>query len=113
MLFALTGAKAYYLAGMYYVLFAAGGVWAERRLLAKDSPRAVRGWVALMLVGALVALPLTLPVLPEAAQPTGSWVGNVNKDLSATIGWPQFVAQIAGIARTLPPRARPPGRVHG
>ena len=31
-LFALAGAKTYYLGGMYFVLFAAGGVWVEERM---------------------------------------------------------------------------------
>jgi len=101
--FTLGGAKPYYLAGMYYALFAGGGVWAERRLLSREPPRGVRGWVALMLAGLAMALPLTLPVLPEQAQPTRSWISNVNKDLSATIGWPQFVAQVAAVAHHLPP----------
>ena len=101
-LFALTGAKVYYLAGIYFVLFALGGVWAEERLDAKQPPRGLRGWVALMLVGLVLALPVTLPVLPENAMPRGSWIGNVDKDLSATVGWPQFVHQIADIAATLP-----------
>ena len=101
--FALSGAKPYYLAGMYYALFAGGGVWAEHRLMSKEPARGVRGWVALMVVGLMVALPLTLPVLPEAAQPSGSWVGGVNKDLSATIGWSQLVAQVAAVAHHLPP----------
>jgi Dolichyl-phosphate-mannose-protein mannosyltransferase len=101
-LFAVTGAKVYYLAGIYFVLFAAGGVWAENRLDAKRPPRGLRGWTALMLAGGVLALPLTLPVLPENALPKGSWINNVNKDISATVGWPQFVHQIADVASTLP-----------
>jgi 4-amino-4-deoxy-L-arabinose transferase-like glycosyltransferase len=98
--FTLTGAKPYYLAGMYFVLFGAGGVWAERRCERKG--RSARGWVALMLVGALAAVPLTLPVLPERALAKGSWQGDINKDLSATVGWQDFAAQVAGVVSTLP-----------
>jgi hypothetical protein len=101
-LFAVTGAKVYYLAGIYFVLFAFGGVWAEERLDARQPPRGVRGWVALMLVGVVFALPLTLPVLPVSALPKGSWINNVDKDVSATVGWPQFVHQIADVAATVP-----------
>jgi len=102
--FTLTGGKSYYLGGMYFVLFAAGGVWAEGRLRRKGaSPRA---WIALMLAGALAALPITLPVLPASALATGSAAGNINKDLSATLGWQPFVAQVAGVAATLPPAER-------
>jgi hypothetical protein len=104
--FTLTGAKSYYLAGMYFVLFAAGGVWAETRLLAHGTPKPMRGWVALMLAGLVFALPLSLPVLPAAELPTTSWEGSINKDLSATVGWPQFVRQVATIADRLPARER-------
>jgi Dolichyl-phosphate-mannose-protein mannosyltransferase len=104
--FMLTGAKSYYLAGMYFVLFAAGGVWAETRLLTHRPPKGLRGWVALMLAGLVFALPLSLPVLPQAALPTTSWESNINKDLSATVGWPQFVLQVATIADRLPAQDR-------
>jgi Dolichyl-phosphate-mannose-protein mannosyltransferase len=105
-LFAATGAKVYYLAGIYFALFALGGVWAEERLDEKQPARGLRGWVVLMLAGLVLALPLTLPVLPERALPKGSWVGNVDKDMSATVGWPQFAHQIADIAATLPAAQR-------
>jgi hypothetical protein len=104
--FTLTAAKPYYLAGMYYVLFAAGGVWAERRLLAHRPPRGVRGWVALMVAGVLFSLPITLPVLPASSLPKGSWESNVNKDLSATVGWHELVAQVAHVADGLPASQR-------
>ena len=100
--FTLSGAKTYYLAGIYFVLFAAGGVAAERRLRSKGKPGRVRGWIAVMVVGGVVALPLTLPVLPESTLPTGSWESQINKDLSATVGWPSYVRQVAGIVNTLP-----------
>jgi hypothetical protein len=104
--YAVSGGKPYYLAGMYFVLFAAGGVWAEERLLCKVPPRGVRGWASLMIAGAVVALPLTLPVLPASALPKSSWEGNVNKDLSATVGWRDLVGQVAQVARELPPAER-------
>jgi 4-amino-4-deoxy-L-arabinose transferase-like glycosyltransferase len=99
--FTLTGAKPYYLAGMYFVLFAAGGVWAERRLHSRQPARGIRGWVTLMIAG-LVVLPLVVPVLPEGALAKGSWEGNINKDLSATVGWQAFVRQIATVSHTIP-----------
>jgi len=104
--FTLSGAKSYYLAGNYFVLFAAGGVAAEHRLHSKGKPGRVRGWITLMVVGGVVALPLTLPLLPESTLPTGSWEGQINKDLSATVGWPSYVRQVAGIVGTLPPGER-------
>ncbi len=110
LLFTLGGAKPYYLAGMYFVLFASGGVWAEARLDRRQPARGLRGWIALMLVGLVMALPLTLPVVPESAMPKGSWIGNVDKDLSATVGWPRFVRQIADVAATVPPGQRAASR---
>jgi hypothetical protein len=104
--FPLSGGKPYYLAGLYYVLFAAGGLWAERRLLARRPPRGVRGWAALMIVGCVLAVPLSLPVLPASSLPRGSWEGNINKDLSATLGWQAFVRQVASVSHELPPAQR-------
>jgi 4-amino-4-deoxy-L-arabinose transferase-like glycosyltransferase len=104
--FTLTSGKPYYLAGMYYVLFAAGGVWAENRLLAHTPPRGVRGWTALMVASGLISLPLALPVVPAGSLPQGSWEGNVNKDLSATVGWQGLVAQVARVEATLPASQR-------
>ena len=112
-LFTVTGAKSYYLAGMYFVLFAAGGSWAEERLDARRPPRGIRGWVALMTVGVVIALPLALPVLPATALAKGPWEGNINKDLSATVGWQSLVAQIAKVSASLPAEQTcPSGDLH-
>jgi hypothetical protein len=59
-----------------------------------------------MIGGFVVALPLTLPILPEHTLPVGSWEGTVNKDLSATVGWEDLVRQVASVADGLPPRDR-------
>ncbi len=104
--FTFGGAKPYYLAGMYFVLFAAGGVWAESRLVQRRPPQGIRGWVVLMLVGGIAALPLVLPVLPQGDLAKGPWEGRINKDLSATVGWQPFVGQIARVSRSLPPDER-------
>ena len=98
--YTLSGAKPYYLAGIYFVLFAAGGVWAERRLAGR--PRAARALGAWLVAGAVVFAPLTLPVLPVSAMPTSSWESKINKDLSATVGWRGMVRQLAAEAATLP-----------
>jgi 4-amino-4-deoxy-L-arabinose transferase-like glycosyltransferase len=104
--YALSGAKPYYFAGMYFVLFAAGGVWAEDRLNRRQPPRGLRGWIALMLAGLLIGLPLTLPVLPERALPKSNWEEDINKDLSATVAWRSFVGQVATVVSALPPTER-------
>jgi len=102
----LGGAKPYYLGGMYFVLFAAGGVWADERLGARGRRRATTGLVAWIVVGAALATPLVLPVLPVTALAKGDWEGRINKDLSATVGWEHFVGQVAEVAATLPPSER-------
>jgi len=101
-LFTLGGAKTYYLAAMYFVLFAAGGVWAEMRLDSRQPTKNTRGWVLLMAVGFIVALPLVVPVLSRSTLPTGSWESNINKDLSATVGWQELVQQVADVTKTVP-----------
>jgi hypothetical protein len=45
-------------------------------------------------------------VLPQSTLPTSGWEGNINKDLSATVGWQGFVRQIGAVASTLPPGER-------
>jgi Dolichyl-phosphate-mannose-protein mannosyltransferase len=105
-LFTLGGAKSYYLAGMYFVLFAAGAKWSEDRLDSRRPARGVGGWILLMAAGLVIALPLTLPVLSQKTLPTGSWEGNINKDLSATLGWQDFVRQVAAVSGGLPPSER-------
>jgi 4-amino-4-deoxy-L-arabinose transferase-like glycosyltransferase len=102
LLYAVTGAKSYYLAGGYYALFAAGGIWAEERLRSKWPAKGLRRWIAFLVAGSVLTLPLTLPVLPASALAKGSWEGSINKDLSATVGWPDLVGQIATIAKRLP-----------
>ena len=81
--YAVAGAKSYYLAGMCYPLFAAGGVWFEERLAGRR-PALMRHRIALVVSGAALALPLTLPVLPESGLATGSWEGAV---VGSLIGW--------------------------
>jgi hypothetical protein len=99
-----TGAKPYYLGGIYFVLFAAGGLRLEERLAV--TRRSPWRYTALFVIGAIVTLPLTLPVLPADSLPTGPWEGNINKDLSATVGWKPFVHQIAGVVASLPASQR-------
>ena len=102
----LSGAKSYYLGGMYSALFAAGGVWAEQRLSTRSGAHTTRCVAIGMIAGGAVTLPLALPVLPVGAQAHSGWEGNINKDLSATVGWQRVVRQVAGVASTLAPAER-------
>ncbi len=102
----LSGAKSYYLGGMYFALFAAGGVWVEQRLSGRHRPHTVRRLAVGMVAAAAVVLPLALPILPVGAQAHSGWEANINKDLSATVGWQRVVRQVAGVASTLTPTER-------
>jgi 4-amino-4-deoxy-L-arabinose transferase-like glycosyltransferase len=104
--FVVSGAKPYYLAGAYFALFAAGGTELERRWRSRGDAGHLRAWVIAMVAWCALGLPLALPLLPQSTLPTGSWEGQVNKDLSATVGWPTYVDQVAALARTLPPGQR-------
>ena len=89
--FLLSGGKSYYVAGLFPLLFAAGAdpvVSRSRR----------RSLVALVVLS-FMAVPLVLPVLPESQVEK---VVGVNYDAGETVGWPQFVEQVAGVYRTLP-----------
>ena len=133
-LYTLGGAKSYYLAGFYFVLFAAGAVQAEQRATSRAGrpagadgaePRvpggvvdgatpnptcspvgATRRWMVVMSAGLLVVLPLAEPVLPQSTLPSGAWESKINKDLSATVGWPDLVRQVAAVADALPASQR-------
>ena len=100
------GAKPYYLGGLFCVLFAAGGVAAAERFAAWGRRGALFRKAAWMVAGSAVLLPLTLPVLPVAALAKGSWEGELNKDLSATVGWDRVAHQIGDIVAALPPAQR-------
>jgi 4-amino-4-deoxy-L-arabinose transferase-like glycosyltransferase len=102
--FTLSGAKPYYLGGAYFPLFAAGGIWADERLVRGASHlwRLV-AWVAL---GEAAVIAFALPVRPVGDLAQGSWEGKIDKDLSATVGWNRVVAQIAAVADRLPPPER-------
>ena len=100
----LDGAKPYYLGGMYFVLFAAGGIWADERMASGVSHlRRLVTWIA---VGEAVVIAFALPVRPVFDLAKRDWEGKIDKDLSATVGWSRVVAQIADVADTLPPAER-------
>ena len=108
-LYTLSGAKPYYLAGMYGVLFAGGGLSWEERIAARPARpagRSLRRLGIVCLAEAALLAPLTLPVLPEAALARGPWQASINKDLSATVGWDDTVRQLAGVASSLPAHQR-------
>jgi hypothetical protein len=100
------GGKPYYPGGAYTFLLAAGCVPLERWLAARKaqssrfSPAAGMG--AVMLVGAMVAAPVTLSVLPARALHTFP-LQKINYDLGEEIAWPKLVALVSREYRALPP----------
>jgi 4-amino-4-deoxy-L-arabinose transferase-like glycosyltransferase len=103
----LAGGKAYYLAGMYPALLAAGSIptvaWARRSLPGRG--RLVGAAVGLSLVvGALVGL----AVVPAKALGP---VLAVNPDAGEQVAWPRYVDQIAAVWNQLPGSQRATGVV--
>ena len=101
-LFFLLGGKPYYPGGMYTVLLAAGAVPSARFL--RDPRRRVFRPVpaiALLVVVAALLLPLALPVLPAKTLATVP-LQKIDYDLGEQIGWPRFVATVAGVYRSIP-----------
>jgi len=102
--YTLSGAKPYYLGGAYFVLLAAGGIWADRRLTRSVSRLGrILAWI---LIGEALAIGFALPVRPVGDLAKGPSEAKLDKDLSATVGWNRVVAQLASIADHLPPAER-------
>jgi 4-amino-4-deoxy-L-arabinose transferase-like glycosyltransferase len=109
--------RPYYLAPLYVVLTATGAVIVEgvvegrRRLFSARVPGRRLLWrsrsvaVAWTVVALLVLLPIALPVLPPGALAKVS-LQNVNYNLGETVGWPEFVAAVASVYRSIPPTER-------
>jgi hypothetical protein len=92
--FLATGGKPYYLAGMFPVLLAAGGLetdaWLER---GASRRRAVLLWSLVALSGVVSAF-IALPLLP--AGDAGAVIA-MNSDVGETIGWPDLTRTVAGV----------------
>ena len=100
--FVATGGKAYYLAGMYPVLVAAGAEPALRWL--RQGRKAVRRTllVAALVLSAVESVVITLPVTPVSNLHNTS----VEYDVGETVGWPAYVSEIAAAYRRIPTPAR-------
>jgi hypothetical protein len=105
-LFLLTAGKAYYIAGLYAPLYAAGGVitegWLARREGRFPSPAVL---IASMVAITIVALPFGLPVLPVKVLHGGPFL-DINPELGETVGWPALVDDVARVYRSLPESER-------
>ena len=103
--FVILGGKAYYLAGMYPVLLAAGAQptlgWIRR------GRRSVRRLVlaAAFVITAASSLYLGLPVVPLRSLHDTSVV-SLNYDIGETVAWPAYVREIAAAWNGLPASVR-------
>jgi len=93
--------KSYYVGPLHPILIAAGSCALEQRTLSR------RRWLrpaaaAALVLQAVVLLPLTLPVLPEAAM-ARSPLASIRTDFAATVGWHDYVAQVSEVYAALPP----------
>ena len=95
--------KAYYLASLYPVLLGIGALptadWTAR------ARSHVRWLAAAVVVSAAVSALIALPLLP-ARSLQGSAVMAINPDQGETVGWPRFVATVAGAWNAIPARER-------
>jgi hypothetical protein len=93
--FFVMGAKYYYGAPVYLVLFAAGAVALEAGV---RRTRIVATWmVALSIV---LCAPMTMPLLPAGEADA---VAAVNRTYSSMVGWPEMASQVQSIVASLPP----------
>lgn len=113
----LLGAKPYYLGPAFPPLFAAGAVWAERRLPARPALRGAAVAVAALLL--IPGLPIAAPLLApgdtlawmarlgvQAARLERNWSQPLPQHQADQLGWPERVAAVAEVVGRLPPEDR-------
>jgi 4-amino-4-deoxy-L-arabinose transferase-like glycosyltransferase len=111
--------KIYYLAPAYIMLLAAGSVWLEKQRWFRETPWTGPGLTTMLVVAAIIAAPLAMPILPvkllipyarfwdvEAVQ-----VENVPQDdlpqlFGDMFGWKDQVASVAEVYGALPMEER-------
>jgi hypothetical protein len=111
--------KIYYLAPAYVMLLAAGAVWIELRVLPRFGTWMPPAIVIPLLIGALIAAPLAMPILPVKATVayTKFWdvqaihVENVEQNelpqlFGDMFGWPEQANAVAEVYGGLPETER-------
>src|SRR5262249_39758702 len=112
----------YYLAPIYPVLFAAGGVAAESWMRSASHgsrrlrPALLASFGLLLVLGGALAAPFTLPLLPVGSYLSYARAGRVRttsrlkrpvgalpQHFADMHGWPEMVAEVARVYRSLPP----------
>jgi Dolichyl-phosphate-mannose-protein mannosyltransferase len=119
-LFVIQGAKGYYLAPAYPMLFAAGGSQLDA-FMRESAPRWTEAaYAALIAVGGLATAPMAMPLLPPHALfaymrvlPTPTRVagerhkmGPMPQVFADMFGWHRMVATVADVYHGLPPQVR-------
>jgi hypothetical protein len=103
-IFMLTGAKPYYLAGMYPLLLAAGAAPVVDWVRAGARGRAVLLGAALAVTGAVNAV-LVLPLVP-VQHLADTPIVDIRYDTGETVGWPELVRTVADVHAALPAAER-------
>jgi 4-amino-4-deoxy-L-arabinose transferase-like glycosyltransferase len=93
-IYLVTGGKAYYLAGAYPALLAAGAIATDGWLARATGVLRRRLLTAAIALSAVVAAVVGLAVLPERALGP---VLAVNPDAGEQVAWPRFAATVAGV----------------
>jgi 4-amino-4-deoxy-L-arabinose transferase-like glycosyltransferase len=93
--------RAYYPAGFYPLLYAAGAVAIEVRVAARR-----RVYLLAPVVGALASLVFVLPLLPLATMAKLRFLHKLAYDQGETVGWPQLTRTVAAVYDALPPTQR-------
>ena len=107
--------KIYYLAPAYIMLFAAGAVWLELRVIPRTGRWLVPAIAAPMTIAAAIALPLAMPVLPvdAAVKYCRFWdvqdvhvenipLGDLPQLFGDMHGWPEQASAVAAVYNALP-----------
>ena len=116
----LLKAKNYYLAPIYPMLFAAGGVFWENLSAGIRFGKILRiGYPAILIIGGLMFLPMSLPVLPVekfiayqnalGLEPPKTEVGHrgvLPQHFGDQFGWEEMAARTAEVYHSLPPEER-------
>lgn len=107
-LYCVIQARAYYLAGAYPMLYAAGAVWGEQKLaqMGRASANVIRVavWTLLLLTIGFTSA-VTLPIAPI----NSAWfkfASKINADYKEEVGWPELARTVAQIRDSLPPDDR-------
>jgi hypothetical protein len=100
----LLGTKAYFLAPAYPILFAAGGIVFERLRLRPWLAWTRLGYVALLVIVAILLAPVVMPILPPATVVAA--YGSLPQPLSDRLGWDSLTRTVEQVYDALPPEQR-------